>query len=257
MSKKYKGKLCVYCGVAQSSAGDHVFAREFFLVPDRGSLPKVPACADCNCTKSELEHYAVSVLPFGGRHSGAAESLETMVPKRLARNAPLSRMLTQNRGRAWGREDTGLVVPLMTLPVDSERLNQLFAFIAKGLLWHHWQTRLSDADSVSVTMLAGERLFDEHFLRVPVAGSVAEDLGNGTVQYEGVQGVDCPRVSVWRLRVFGGVRLGDSDISDGESSVVGLVTGPRAAVDGSLALEPRATTVRDASTLHRGVMHDD
>jgi hypothetical protein len=43
MSKKYKGKVCVYCGKQSSTAGDHVFSREFFLVKHRDGLPRVGA----------------------------------------------------------------------------------------------------------------------------------------------------------------------------------------------------------------------
>lgn len=66
MSKKYKGKLCAYCGRADADTADHVFAKEFFLPPHRDNLPKVPTCSRCNGHKSKLEHYAVAVLPFGG-----------------------------------------------------------------------------------------------------------------------------------------------------------------------------------------------
>lgn len=237
MSKKFIGKLCVYCGAVKAAGADHVFAREFFLRPDRGSLPKVPACAGCNGVKSELEHYAVSVLPFGGRHSSAHENLVTMVPKRLSRNAPLHRRLGDSRGREWIRDTNGLVVPMTTLPVDNERLNQLFEFVAKGLLWHHWRTYLTDADSVEVTMLTktGEGLLGELF-RMRARDRVVVDLGNGTVHYEGAHGVDCARVSVWRISMFGGVWLADSKIPNGVSSVVGLVTGPREAMSGSANL---------------------
>ena len=241
MSKKFKGKLCVYCAAAKAAGADHVFAREFFLTPDRGSLPKVPACADCNGAKSELEHYAVSVLPFGGRHSSARENLITMVPKRLSRNAPLHRVLRDSRGRAWTRDTSGLVVPLMTLPVDSEPLNQLFEFVAKGLLWHHWRMYLTDADFVEVTMLTktGEGFFEELF-RMRAGDRVAVNLGNGTVHYEGTHGVDCARVSAWRINMFGGVWLADSEAPDGVSSVVGVITGPREATGGSANLDAGA-----------------
>jgi hypothetical protein len=81
MSKKYKGKVCVYCGKEPSTTGDHVFAREFFLVKHRDGLPQVPSCDKCNGEKSALEHYLTAVLPFGARHRNASQALQTMVPK--------------------------------------------------------------------------------------------------------------------------------------------------------------------------------
>jgi hypothetical protein len=237
MSKKFKGKTCVYCG-GVSTEPDHVFAREFFLTADRAALPKVPVCRDCNSSKSDLEHYVVSVAPFGARHVSAKENLETMVPKRLARNAPLLRSLAAHHHRVWADDEFGLLVPHMTLPIDHTRMSELFVFIAKGLLWYHWQVRLLETDSVSVTMLtaAGERLFDERFFNVPVGDRVSADLGNGTVRYDGVQAVDMPQLSVWRVRMLGGVRFGDSALG-ATSSMVGLITGPGEVVDTEQPIE--------------------
>lgn len=83
MSKKYKGKICVYCVEAESTSTDHVFARKFFLETDRAGLPQVPSCDPCNRAKATLEHYLASVLPFGARHSGARDNLE-LVPRESA-----------------------------------------------------------------------------------------------------------------------------------------------------------------------------
>ena len=237
MSKKYRDKLCVYCAAAMATGADHVFARKFFLPSDRASLPKVPACAACNGAKSQLEHYAVSVLPFGGQHGSARENL-SMVPARLSRNAPLHRTLSDGRGQSWAMNVTGLLAPRMTIPVEGARLIHLFELTAKGLLWHHWQTYLSAADSVSATMLTrtGEQYFEEIF-RMQSGDHVSANLGNGTVRYEGVQGVDCPQLSVWRITMFGGVWLGDSKARSAVSSVVGLITGPTAVEGGHVAID--------------------
>jgi len=89
VSKRFKGKICVYCVKNLSTnQGDHIFAREFFLPNRRQNLPKVPACKQCNGDKSKLEHYLTSILPFGGRHGDARSNIE-LVPKRLAKNARL------------------------------------------------------------------------------------------------------------------------------------------------------------------------
>src|ERR1700693_690251 len=111
MSKRFKGKTCVYCGAAPSTTtGDHVFAREFFINARRGNLPKVPACEACNHEKSKLEHYLTAVLPFGGRHTDSAQNLSTLVEPRLAKNAKLHSALS-----------AGLLVPVSTLPIDGDK----------------------------------------------------------------------------------------------------------------------------------------
>jgi|SRR6516165_636442 hypothetical protein len=89
--KQFAGQLCVYCNSNPAVVPDHVFAREFFLVNQRDNLPQVPACDKCNNEKSRLEHHLTALLPFGGSHADALTNLETMVPKRLAKNARLHR----------------------------------------------------------------------------------------------------------------------------------------------------------------------
>ncbi len=85
MSKKYKGKRCVYCQDNPSiNQGDHVFARGLFLEIERHNPIKVPACDECNNKKSSIEHYLAS---FGGRHSGAEETLNSLVPTRLKKKS--------------------------------------------------------------------------------------------------------------------------------------------------------------------------
>jgi hypothetical protein len=118
--KKFASELCVYCNSKPSAAPDHVFAREFFLVGQRANLPQVPACVDRNNTKSRLEHHLTASLPFGGRHPDALTNLETMGPKRLAKNARLQRELAQRKGTIWNRTEGGLLVRQMTLPMDGQ-----------------------------------------------------------------------------------------------------------------------------------------
>lgn len=80
-SKKYRGKVCVYCRTNKSSTADHIFPREFFQIDKRADLPKVPACQKCNNEKSKLEHYLAAILPFGATHSDAKKELSIDVAK--------------------------------------------------------------------------------------------------------------------------------------------------------------------------------
>jgi hypothetical protein len=161
MGKAFQGKICVYCAGAPAATMDHVFAREFFLVERRTNLPKVPACAACNGAKSQLEHYLTAVLPFGGQHADGLVHLTEMVPGRLARNQKLARGLSAGLSRTLvaGRD-----TPAMTIPIDPDKVGELFALIAKGLLWHHWQVLLPPvAFGVRAEMLsaAGEQFYNQ------------------------------------------------------------------------------------------------
>lgn len=226
-SKRFKGKTCVYCGKPNcSTTGDHVFAREFFLPDKRGNLPKVPACKRCNGDKSELEHYLTAVFPFGACHADAATHLEEMVPPRLAKNRKLHYRLAQERDYSWVHQN-GLFRPTMKLPFDSTKLNQLFCLIVKGLMWYHWSVLLTSDVFVRAGCLMNkaEQLF-QNFFNKNASQRVIVDLGDGTIHYEGVQGVDSPYLSLWKFLVYGGLRLGDDPIAPSEiSSLIWGLTG--------------------------------
>lgn len=227
MSKQFKGKDCVYCaGAGISETGDHVFAREFFVLSQRVSLPKVPSCIPCNQEKSELEHYLTALLPFGGRHADALPALVSMVPKRLARNRKLHRELSQGSQKVWMRQPSGLHVRAMALPFDGRRLEELLAFVVKGLMWHHWRELLKTDSFVDVLSLTahGEKFF-ARYSGMRAKQRVEETVGNGTFIYKGAQGVDNPQVSVWGFSVFGGLKLIEDDATD-ESVTFGAFTGP-------------------------------
>jgi hypothetical protein len=244
MGKGFKGKTCVYCAAAPAATMDHVFAREFFLVDRRANLPKVPACAGCNGAKSQLEHYLTAVLPFGGQHADGLAYLSEMVPGRLAGNQKLARRLSA--GLSTTTVVPGKETPAMTVPIDPEKIGELFALIAKGLLWHHWQVLLPpDTFGVRAEMLsaAGVQFYNQAFA-MNSGQRVNETLGNGTFSYEGVQSAENPELSVWRFSVFGGLILSGDPEAPGEiSSQIGAMTGSHALLAKLKAMEsPQAST---------------
>jgi len=106
MSNRYRDKTCTYCTVPGSSeTADHVVALEFFPIDQRDNLPKVPACKPCNGSRSVLEHYATVVMPFGARYPGSPSVLASVMPRRLAKNAPLRTALASGmRNRYLSRD---------------------------------------------------------------------------------------------------------------------------------------------------------
>jgi hypothetical protein len=228
-SKKFKRKLCAYCG-AQASTADHVFAREFFTRQRRNDLIKVPACIACNDAKSRLEHYLTAILPFGGRHVDALAHAAECVPARLARNARLGRELRAGSERIWAKQTAGILAPALTLPLKFEVFEKLFALIARALAWHHWGLQLTTTETFA-TVLAltarGEQEFERQFFAVPDAAHVRRDLGDGTFVYEGMQATDNPLITIWRIRMYGGLTLGSDPRNPEEgASLFGVMTGP-------------------------------
>jgi hypothetical protein len=139
VSKAYKGKACVYCTTPNSAvAPDHVVARKFFLKEHRDNLPKVPVCVTCNTVKSELELYAMSVMPFAGRHPDSSRNLLELVPQRLAKNARLKSALQAGMARHAQTSSDRYVSSALTLPLDGEKIEKLFRLIAQGLCFWHW-----------------------------------------------------------------------------------------------------------------------
>jgi len=127
-------------------------------------------------------------------------------------------------------ERPGVCGPTMTLPFDSDRLHRLFGMIAKGLLWHHWGVVVRDDHDLRVLSLTafGEAIF-RNLLGWRASRRVRGDLGSGAFIYEGAQGADDPEFSVWRISIYGGLKLtGDQTAPTEEISGVGVVSARRA-----------------------------
>ncbi len=234
MSKKFKGQRCAYCAARDAVTGDHIFAREFFLPSARANLPQAPICEECNNKKSKLEHYLTAVLPFGGQHSASLENLSSMVPKRLRKNTRLHRELAAGQRKTSTHTSGGETVQTITIPFDGHRLEQLFAMIARGLIWHHWQVYLGDNYAIqahSVTKV-GERLFDDLLFKPNARDRVRGNLGDGSFVYEGAQAVDDSGITAWRFTIYGGlVSCEDPAAPETMGSQIVVITGPQSVME--------------------------
>lgn len=219
MSKRFKGLTCAYCATeGASTTGDHVFAREFFPLNKRGNLPKVAACEACNNGKSKLEHYLTAVLPFGGKHPDASHMLNSMVPPRLAKNVKLHNALSEGQSRAWINRG-GFIRPTMTIPIDADQFRQLFTLIMKGLMTHHWGVHVPPTHNANAGLLteAGEALLAPMLAKNGRARAKAS-VGGGAFEYNGLQAVDDPLLSIWCFRAYGGITLGGDSRENAEAT---------------------------------------
>lgn len=109
------------------------------------------------------------------------------------------------------------------------RLGELFALIGKALAWHHWGIYLQ-AGQVSEAIFLS-KFGSEFFKRVfamNAAGRVQQDLGGGAVSYTGVQAVDTPQLTLWRIWFYGGMVLsGDPQAPNAASTEIVVMTGPK------------------------------
>lgn len=225
---RFNGQTCIYCNKNPSTpTGDHIFARGFFLVHRRNNLPKVPCCKACGDEKSRLEHYLMERLPFGGRHVDAAINLSSMIPRRFAQNKRAHREIGRGASHTWHRERSGLMVRRMTVPIDGSKIEALFVFITKALMWHHWKVKLGDdtfMQCVIPTFAQIKKIVD--LMRHNAAQRVHENVGHGTFIYAGAQGVGNPVISVWEFAIYGGVDLAGGVRPNELVSRIYAMTGP-------------------------------
>ncbi len=218
MSKKYKGKTCVYCAQEPSTTADHVVAREFFLKQHRDNLPKVPACGECNSEKSRLEHYLTTILPFGGQHPDAQHNLQTMIPKRIHRNMKLREEVLQSMQSSRGT----------SIQIDPEKFESLFIYIAKGLAWYHWEILLNSDCTARVATIsdAGIPLVNSLF-DMKASNHIEMNLCQ-TFFYEGMQANAPLELTLWKMSMYNASFVSPIKGADGNQfgSQVIVLTGP-------------------------------
>ncbi len=222
----FSGEKCIYCCVRPSETDDHVFAKKFFNVRQRGNLPQVPACKICNGEKAKLEQELMVVLAFGGRHADASENLAAQ-ERRLANNLKQLRTLRKGIRYGWVREQ-GVWRRVLQIPVDWLKVHELFVYITKGLAWRHFDKLELDADCfVEAHSLVGSVGGNvRHLLGLNVRSRVEQNLGGGTFHYRGAQAIDNPQITVWEFTILGGLRVASN--AEGPHNI-GAMTGPKRA----------------------------
>ncbi|MDR8032103.1 HNH endonuclease [Burkholderia cenocepacia] len=212
-NKGFKNKTCVYCGrESVSETADHVIAREFFREHERDNLPKVPACTICNNAKSQLEHYVLSVLPMGGMHPDAAATIVDQVARRIGKNEKLRRSLAVGQRVRLVRGPDGVWREGMSIPFEGEKLAALACYIALGLAWHHWQIQIAPhaVASARIFSATGTQDFERMWATIPAEQRITQVYERDVIAYRGGYIATNKNVTLWQIRFFGGVELGDS-----------------------------------------------
>lgn len=208
MSKKFKGKPCVYCKNRESTGPDHVIAREFFPMNQRANLPKVPSCDECNSYKSKLEHYATTVLLFGSKHDDARDMLRKLAPKRLNKNLKLKRELQNKSKRIWVKSSGNLLVPSMMVPIKGDNVKQLFSMIIRGLYWHNWKTVLPVDYKVEILTVNFQGLIEfRDNLPLDTSNVIQDNFGNGVFHYRCIKADDDPGISAWEMCFYNDIMI--------------------------------------------------
>lgn len=220
MSKKYIGKLCVYCGTKKSTAGDHVIAREFFPADCRHGIPKVPACDECNTRKSNLEQYLMTVLPFASNHPVAQRVMSEKGASRLAKNQKLRREICSGTERVWVTHDSGLIVPTISIPFNPEKASEYFGLVSQGLLFHHWR-HIIGGDYMSVAHALteyGAKEIRSRFWPPRASRVINHTYAKGAFRYKGRNSFEAPGRSVWLIQIYGGLGMRGSGRDAGHAA---------------------------------------
>lgn len=202
--KDLKGKVCVYCNDYLAKTWDHVIARKFFPVQMRGNLPQAPACIQCNCLKSDLEQYAMTVFPFGSEHHAAQEMLTEEVRNRLDENHRLHRELREGMDKVRilnsGEENKSTI----SLPIDEDKITTLFEMIIKGLIWHHFKVFLPSTHILRVYSFTeyGLDLFEETILSLSQEMLEKHSLAEGGFNYTFTRNRNDPTITAWVLSFY-------------------------------------------------------
>jgi len=117
-----------------------------------------------------------------------------------------------------------------TIPLDHVRLDRLFAMIARGLAWHHWQVLLGAGyTAIASTFVdSGMDWVDQAFTKTPIR--VGRNLGEDTFSYQGAQAVDGAETTFWRFSMYGGVFFAGPKVP-GPASLAVAVTGRDAFIE--------------------------
>jgi hypothetical protein len=208
-SKRFRYKTCAYCGQAGASAtGDHVFAREFFLVRHRANLPQVPACARCNSEKSRLETYLLQIMPLGANHDDASETCAMLVPKRVAHpsNKVLHEIIEGSHETVWLTDRSGQQHARIPVYVDADKLHDWCGLVARGLAFHHWGVATPNYIVEVIPLAAG---VERDILSLANGAEYVEhSVGNGAFAYRGFKCADDEAASMWVVYLYGGIPIG-------------------------------------------------
>ncbi|MDK2768012.1 HNH endonuclease [Sphingomonas sp.] len=210
MGKRFKGGTCAYCGKGGETA-DHVFARGLFPADKREGIPQVASCEPCNRAKSVIEHYLLTVLPFGNRHAASSSMLSDLVPGRLAKNVRLHRQLAEGR-MVVRLVENGVEHSTGAVPFDGARLFAYLGFVARGLAAFHFGRIVPTHYIVNAGMVTPEQ---DNILCTLFVGRSRDyacgNLGEGALLYEGQQAVDDPDLTLWRFLLYNGMVFHDDN----------------------------------------------
>jgi hypothetical protein len=96
-----------------------------------------------------------------------------------------------------------------TIPFESDKAEEYFGMVARGLLWHHRAVRLDNGHGVSCSAMTADILkpFLELEQKAGAENTVSASLAAGALEYRGFVVPKNPQISAWLIRFYNGVGL--------------------------------------------------
>jgi len=225
-SKKYIGKLCVYCRNSIATTIDHVFPRKMFRISQRHMLPKAPSCSECNNKKSQIELYLLSVLPFGATHKNAEQALSVDVKKRLDKNKKLHQKIRKSFQESFTKANETSPEKRLLIEFDSGQLHEFIRYVGLGLNWYYWKEYLpSGYAALAFTPSPTGMEFITHLSNLSSNLKVNETFGDDTVRCKGIMSEEDSGLSIWGIQLLGGMTLIDEGSETTfNNSLVAMIT---------------------------------
>jgi hypothetical protein len=136
--KKHKIGKCTYCQENKVVTREHVIPRCLFPKPLPNFMITVPVCQTCNRKKGRLDEYLrdVLVLDIDSSENEAAQKLKRgEVNRAIRRNRSEVMRTARTKAKLEPRYTPGGIYlgHAVSFPIDSDKLNQAFAMIVRGL----------------------------------------------------------------------------------------------------------------------------
>jgi hypothetical protein len=140
-------KLCAYCGLETAVEAEHVVAR-CIIPPPRPTMITVPVCGTCNDKKKNDDEHLRDMLVMDIENEGHATTggeMKSKVIRAIGRKQ--SDFVKRARGKSVYEERrtvSGISLGYASrVHIDPERINAIFAWIVRGLLFYETGERLS------------------------------------------------------------------------------------------------------------------
>jgi len=151
MNKKGKRKVktCVYCGQLKEVTKDHVIPKCLFIKPYPPNLISVPACDDCNNSKSLNDDYLRDILVtdnWVSKHPIAQQIFQQkMLSSQRQGSSVIARETIKNSKLEPFYTSGGIYLGhFHATPIDDKRFEHIFETMVRGLFYDFQKERIPD-----------------------------------------------------------------------------------------------------------------